>query len=243
MGIAKACTDVCPRDPTKFNVDDVRILKLAGGEINDSSVLKGFILIRDVEGEIKSVSNPKVAVYHQSINLINTETKGTVFVSNAEELLNYNKNEADRQEFVIKEIANLGAKVVICGTSLSELSRYYLEKYSLMIIHSTSKFELRRICQLTNSQALVTNGVPNLQELGVAKKFKLEKLVEKSVLSLNKIQKLVLWLLLYYGVLVFNSLMIWKEQLTRVSTHIKCYAKMLRQFQLEVLQKSKSLNS
>merc|ERR1711972_1309728 len=86
-------------------------------------------------------------------------------------LLNYNKNEVERQEFVIKEIANSGAKVVICGTSLSELLRYYSEKYGLMIIHSTSKFELRRICQLTNSHALVTNGVPNLQELGIAKKI------------------------------------------------------------------------
>lgn len=38
--VAEACIDVCPQNPNNFNVDNVRIVKLMGGALNDSNVVK-----------------------------------------------------------------------------------------------------------------------------------------------------------------------------------------------------------
>lgn len=38
--VAEACIDVCPDNPANFNVDNVRIVKLMGGGLPDSHVVK-----------------------------------------------------------------------------------------------------------------------------------------------------------------------------------------------------------
>lgn len=47
-----------------------------------------------------------------------TETKGTILIHNADELLNYNKGEEKLMEETIRGIAESGAKVVVAGGSV-----------------------------------------------------------------------------------------------------------------------------
>jgi len=47
----------------------------------------------DVIGTIKSLENAKVAVYTAGIETATTETKGTVVISDAKELMGYNDSE------------------------------------------------------------------------------------------------------------------------------------------------------
>lgn len=51
------------------------MVKIAGGGIHDSTVVKGMVLKRDTEGTIKHVANGKVAVFAQGIDTAGTETK------------------------------------------------------------------------------------------------------------------------------------------------------------------------
>jgi chaperonin GroEL (HSP60 family) len=44
--VAEACIDVCPENPSNFNVDNVRIVKLMGGALPDSRVVKVWRLAR-----------------------------------------------------------------------------------------------------------------------------------------------------------------------------------------------------
>lgn len=53
----------------------MRVVKIPGGGIHDSSVVKGMVLKRDTEGTIKHVADGKVAVFAQGIDTVGTETK------------------------------------------------------------------------------------------------------------------------------------------------------------------------
>ncbi len=50
--IADACIQVCPKNQTNFNVDNVRVAKIVGGGVSDTEVVKGFVLTRGAEGMI-----------------------------------------------------------------------------------------------------------------------------------------------------------------------------------------------
>ena len=89
--VAEACVDVCPTNPHNFNVDNVRVVKLQGGGLPDSQVVKGMVLKRGTEGTVTLVENAKVAAYSQAVDTSSTDTKGTVLIKNAEELENYSK--------------------------------------------------------------------------------------------------------------------------------------------------------
>ncbi|XP_026400513.1 T-complex protein 1 subunit theta-like [Papaver somniferum] len=58
--IADACIQVCPKNPTNFNVDNVRVAKLQGGGLRNSMVIQGLVLKSDASGSIKKVEKAKV---------------------------------------------------------------------------------------------------------------------------------------------------------------------------------------
>lgn len=174
--IAEACIDVCPKNPTNFNVDNVRVVKIMGSGLASSHVVKGMVLKRDVEGTVKHLENAKVAVYSQGIDTSGTESKGTVLIKNAEELQNYAKSEENKLEEYIKSIASSGAQIVVSGSSIGEMAMHFIEKYGMMAIRIPSKFDLRRFCKATNSTALAKLTAPQPDELGFAQSVKVEEI-------------------------------------------------------------------
>ncbi len=64
---------MCPKNPHNFNVDNVRVVKIVGGAIHDSTVVNGMVLKRDAEGTVKEAKDAKVAVYAQAVDTAGEE--------------------------------------------------------------------------------------------------------------------------------------------------------------------------
>ncbi|XP_010672058.2 T-complex protein 1 subunit theta [Beta vulgaris subsp. vulgaris] len=164
--IADACIQVCPKNPVNFNVDNVRVAKVVGGGLHNSSVVRGMVLKNDAVGSIKRVEKAKVAVFVQGIDTSATETKGTVLIHSAEQLQNYAKTEEARVEELIKAVADSGAQVVVSGGAVGDMALHFCERYKLMVLKISSKFELRRFCRTTGAVALLKLSQPNPVDLG-----------------------------------------------------------------------------
>ncbi|XP_021738265.1 T-complex protein 1 subunit theta-like [Chenopodium quinoa] len=164
--IADACIQVCPYNPVNFNVDNVRVAKLVGGGLHNSTVVRGMVLKSDAVGSIKRVEKSKVAVFVQGVDTSATETKGTVLIHSAEQLENYSKTEEARVEELIKTVAESGAKVIVSGGAVGDMALHFCERYKLMVLKISSKFELRRFCRTTGAVALLKLSQPNPNDLG-----------------------------------------------------------------------------
>lgn len=88
------------------------------------------------------------------IDVALTETKGTVLIKNAEEMLNFSKGEEKNLEAGIKQLADAGVKVVVAGSSVGELAMHFLNRYNFLVVKVLSKFDLRRLCRVTGATAL-----------------------------------------------------------------------------------------
>ena len=84
--VAQACVDICPDNRNNFNVDNVRVSKLVGGFVDQSQIIQGIVIRRNVEGTVSCVENAPVAVFSQGVDTSSTETKGTVLIKSAQEL-------------------------------------------------------------------------------------------------------------------------------------------------------------
>jgi len=167
--IAEACLSVCPpKSASKrgFNVDNVRVAKLVGGAVKNSKVIKGVVVERDSHGSIKRIENAKVAVFAMSVEASNTEAKGTVVLESADDLRNYNRSEEILMDAQIKAMADSGANMVVSGGSISEMALHFIEKYNMMALKVTSKFELRRLCRAVNATAVVKLGAVSKEDMG-----------------------------------------------------------------------------
>lgn len=56
----QACIQVCPKNPANFNVDNVRVAKLLGGGLHNSTIVRGMVLKSDAVGSIKNMEKAKV---------------------------------------------------------------------------------------------------------------------------------------------------------------------------------------
>jgi len=163
--ITKACLSVYPAHGN-FNVDNVRVQKIMGSGIFSSEVVNGMVFKRHVEGDITKVTDAKICVLSCPLDSMATETKGTVLIKNADELMNFSKDEEDLLESQIKSIADAGCNVIVTGGKAADMAVHFCNKYKIMVVRLMSKFDLRRLCRATQSTALPRIVAPTPEEAG-----------------------------------------------------------------------------
>lgn len=165
--VATAVQQVIPKNAKAFNVDSIRVVKIMGGSIQGSFVIKGMVFPREPESQVKKITETaKVAVFNCPVDISASETKGTVLLHNAQEMMDFSQGEEDELHKVIKEISDSGVKVVIAGQGVGELALHFLDKYGLLVLKVPSKFDLRRICRVCGATPLVRLGAPLPEEMG-----------------------------------------------------------------------------
>jgi T-complex protein 1 subunit theta len=160
--VAEAVLAVMPKNPYNF----VRVVKIMGGGLEQSKVVKGMVFGREPDGSVKKASKAKVGIYSCPIDISQTETKGTVLLKNSKELLDFSKGEESQMEAAIKEIYDSGIRVIVAGATVGELAMHYLNRYGILVVKILSKFELRRLCSVVGATPLARLGAPMPDEMG-----------------------------------------------------------------------------
>ncbi|KAG7191959.1 T-complex protein 1 subunit theta [Scheffersomyces spartinae] len=156
-----------PNRPQNFNVDSIRVVKIMGASLPTSEVIKGMVFPREPETTVKNINTKsKVVVFTCPIDISTTETKGTVLLHNAQEMLDFTKGEEQQLDQMCKEINDSGVKVVVAGSSVGDLALHYFNKYDILVLKVPSKFDLRRICQVCGATPLPRLGAPMPEEVG-----------------------------------------------------------------------------
>ena len=84
-----------------------------GGSLEQSKVVKGMVFGREPDGTIKSARKAKVGVFSCPIDVSQTETKGTVLLKNAQEMVDYTKGEEERVGLPLRN-----CMILVCVWSL-----------------------------------------------------------------------------------------------------------------------------
>jgi len=186
--VAKACMQTFHPDAKRpgVNQDSVRIAKIMGGNIKQSEVINGMVIMRGTEGAIQHADQAKISVFACGVEASATEAKGTVLMKDASDLMNYNKSEEKKMDEIIKSIADTGTKVVISGGTVSEMAMHFIERYGMMCIKVPSKWELKRICSATGSTAMVRLGPATADELGFCDEVNVKEIGGRKVVVFSQ---------------------------------------------------------
>lgn len=180
--IHKACKSVWSGGDA-FNVDNIRVCKISGSSLLKSEVVNGMVFKRFVEGDVSAAYKAKVAVYSCPVDILQTETKGTVLIKTANELKDFSRGEETLLEQQIKAIADTGAKVIVAGAKFGDLALHFCNKYELMAVRLNSKFDLRRLSKAVNATVLPRLTPPTAQELGYCDAVLVEELGDTGIVA------------------------------------------------------------
>jgi len=170
--VATACLNSMPENPKNFIVDNIRVLKILGGKLDDCHVVKGMALKFEVESQAKKGTDLKVVCFTCVVDSVQTETKGTVLLENADELLNYNKTEEDHIHKIIKGFHDRGVGAIICGEKFGQMAMHFIDKYKMIAIRTMSKWNIRRLCRALGCRPCVTLDGVREEDFGFASSIK-----------------------------------------------------------------------
>lgn len=165
--VSEAVNIVMPADRRKFDVDNIRVVKILGASLEISQVLKGLVFPVAPEGSVKSAKSAKVAVFTAPVDIATTETKGTVLLHNASELLSFSKDEEKQIDEFVSKLASAGVGVVIAGSGVGQIMLHYLNRYGILVHRIPSKFDLQRLCRVTGAAPQPKLCVPPSDQLGL----------------------------------------------------------------------------
>lgn len=169
--VIEACSTVVAaeqrvRQRPFLNMDSIRVVKIMGGSVHESRVVPGMVFHRQPESKNQRATGAKVAVYSCAIDLPKTETKGTVLIQDAQQLLSFSKGEETLMEQQIKAIADSGVSVLVTGQTVGDLALFYANLYHLVVVKVPSKFDLQRLCRILGATALNRLSPPTPEEVG-----------------------------------------------------------------------------
>jgi len=183
--VAEACISILPVN-SGFNVDNIRICKIEGSGLQSSTWIRGMVFKRLVETDISSVEKARIACYTCPIDSMQTETKGTVLIKSAQELMDYSKGEEDLLEAQIKAIADAGVNCIVAGGKVGEMALHFLNKYKIMAIRLMSKFDLRRCCKSVGATPLPKMTPPTPEEIGSCDSVYIDELGDTTIVVLKQ---------------------------------------------------------
>jgi len=178
--VTKACISIMP-EKTTFNVDNVRVCKIVGSGLSSSQVFQGMVFRRSVESTVIKKENAKVAIFTCPVDSLQTETKGTVLIKTAEELTSYTRGEETQLENMIKSIRDAGTDVIVSGGKIGDMALHYINKYNMMAVRLTSKWDVRRLAKTTGATALPRVTAPTSEEFGLADQVYVDELGDTEV--------------------------------------------------------------
>lgn len=174
--VAQTCISVLPQSQSSgdlaseqvssFNVDNIRVCKILGSGITESHSINGMVFKKHVEGTHSNVNNAKIAVYSCGVDVSAPESKATVLIKNAEELVNFSSGEEQILEKQVAAIAESGVNVIIAGAKFGDLGLHYCDKYKITAVRLTSRFDLKRICRAIGATCLLKLKPPTADEMG-----------------------------------------------------------------------------
>jgi len=142
---------------------------------------QGMVFRKTVDSNIIKKENCKVAIYTCPVDSLQTETKGTVLIKTAEELSTFSRGEENMLENQIKAIADSGAEVIVSGGKIGEMAMHFINKYNMMAVRLTSKWDIRRLSRATRATALPRMTAPTKEELGMADNVYVDELGDTAI--------------------------------------------------------------
>nr|XP_034992883.1 T-complex protein 1 subunit theta-like [Zootoca vivipara] len=184
--VAKACILALPPDRTAFNADFIRVCKILGSGVADSSVVEGVVVCAEAEGIVRRVERARIAAYSCSFGPSGFEAKSTAVFSSASDIRRFSKSEENIIEQRILDLARAGVTVVVAGGKVDEMALFYANRYRLMVVRLRSRMELQRLCKAVGATLLLTVAPPAPEELGHCRRVYMSEIGSTSVVVFSQ---------------------------------------------------------
>jgi T-complex protein 1 subunit gamma len=145
----------------------VKIEKIPGGEIEDSQVIKGVIMNKDVTHPKmrRRIENPRIVLLDCPLEYQKAESQININIEKEEDWKLLLKQEEEYVEKMCNDIIKFKPDIVITEKGLSDLAQHFFVKHNITALRRLRKTDNNRIARCTG--ATIVNRPEELQETDI----------------------------------------------------------------------------
>jgi len=158
--VVKSMLQVADKEGEKYvvDIDDIKVEKKAGGSIQDSSLIQGIVLDKEVVhgGMPKEINDAKIALINTALEISKTETDAKINISNPQQLKAFLDEENRMLKTMVDKVIGSGANVVLCQKGIDDMAQHYLAKAGVLAVRRIKESDLTKLAKATAAR-IVTN--------------------------------------------------------------------------------------
>jgi len=158
--VVKAILSVAEKTNEKYTVDidDIKVEKKSGSSINDSSLIQGIVLDKEIvhSGMPKKITAGKIALINTALEINKTETDAKINISNPQQMKSFLDEENRMLKTMVDKVIGSGATVVLCQKGIDDMAQHYLAKAGVLGVRRVKESDMTKLAKATGAR-IVTN--------------------------------------------------------------------------------------
>lgn len=168
----KAILSIMDRVESEVEIDkdNIKIEKSQGGGIEDSELIEGLIIDKEVvhPDMPKKVKDAKIALINSAIEVEETETSAEIQISSPDQLESFLDQEEKMLKRMVNRIVDSGANVVFCQKGIDDIAQHYLAKKGIMAVRRVKSSDMQKLARATEGKILTSLENISEDDLGKA---------------------------------------------------------------------------
>ena len=147
---------------TIADVDNVQIVKKVGKSLDETELIKGIIIDKEVvhDGMPKKIKDAKVALIDAAIEVEKTEFDAEIRIRSPDAIKAFLDQEADMLKKMVDDVLSSGANVLFCQKGIDDMAQHYLAKAGVLAARRVKKSDMEKMAMATGAKV-----VSNLSDL------------------------------------------------------------------------------
>jgi chaperonin GroEL (HSP60 family) len=128
------------------DIEKVQIQKKEGESIDETTLIKGIILDKEVvsPGMPKSVKDAKILLLQSALEIEKTEFDTKLQITSPEQIQQFLDEEEKMLRTMAEKVVNSGANVLICQKGIDDMAQHFLSKAGILAVRRVKKIRSRK---------------------------------------------------------------------------------------------------
>ncbi|MEJ2241938.1 MAG: thermosome subunit beta, partial [Candidatus Bathyarchaeota archaeon] len=145
-------------DKWNVDLDNIQIVKKVGKSLQDTKLIKGIILDKEVaqSGMPKSVKEAKIALIDVALEVKKTEVSSQIRINDPSQIMGFLDKETSILKKMVDKIKKSEANVLISQKGVDDTAKYFLAKEGILAVISVKESDMKKLSRATDGK-IVTN--------------------------------------------------------------------------------------
>ena len=152
------------------DLDNIKVEKKAGGSIQDTQLVKGIVLDKEVvhSGMPSKIQGAKIALLNAALEVEKTEMSSEIRISDPTQMQMFLEEENRMLKQMVDKIHDVGANVLLCQKGIDDIAQHYLAKNGILAVRRVKESDMTKLGKATGGR--VTTNLDDLtdKDLGSA---------------------------------------------------------------------------